>query len=676
MRLFNGTSDKEGEDIFILTLFVLSPLLARSYAYIMGEAVSGMSLFLFRGAASDIAVGLFVGGIVCVLPIRRNYFKMALWAIWAVMLSLDAAHVLVNRSHASIRFISLALDSTFIGGSVFALGNAVIIAVVMSTSALLAYMARRARLGLRPARALALSAVLAVICVIIPLDLRGPEWVQTSVLEANIRQLSGTSFHVIEGEMPERLAKRFRSIDISGTPIFKYPESQQNVLLFIMEGISYGAIESGDLPLLDALAKNNVLYPFFINSQKQTNRGLFALMCGDYPNFTTQEAKSDFYGTYGTPSPCLPENLARNGYHTVFMQGAPLGYMGKGLFSKAAGFREALGNQEFSNPLGRNQWGIDDLSLAREVFSKARALSEEGKPWFITALTSGTHHPYNVPGKKLPTSADAVAHLDSAVSELVSRLGSSGLLKNTLVLITSDEASISSSGVPYMPLIALVPQMDVSYEHPGIFAQVDMQLSINDYLALPLESLMGRSLFRLYDTGREVIFGNNYLNHIYILNSATSSLAMCSTVSLECLDRKSDSLLDSSSPLIKDLLDFVNYSDMTSDKLGSLPVLKLVETTYSGTRMILGDHKVHLSKGEELSFELELTAEAHVDVRVAIYGEKVLLNKSYAVDKGKPLEVAFSHIADKDSPKVISGMTVKTVPSTSYTIRKLVIRKK
>ena len=191
------------------------------------------------------------------------------------------------------------------------------------------------------------------------------------------------------------------------------------------------------------------------------------------------------------------------------MQSARLEYMRKDKFAQKVGFDEIIGNSHYKQALGRNKWGVDDRTLYHYAFEKIQELSEKNKRWFMTLLTTSTHHPFNVPGVFSPTHKQALKYADMAVAEFIASLRDAGLLDSTLVLITSDESSgQSSGGLEYelnrnrAPLIVLAQGITKESSHDNLFAQCDIQLSIADYLGIDTEGLIGRSIFREYGKGR------------------------------------------------------------------------------------------------------------------------------------------------------------------------------
>jgi hypothetical protein len=189
-----------------------------------------------------------------------------------------------------------------------------------------------------------------------------------------------------------------------------------------------------------------------------------------------------------------------------------------------------------------------------------KTLNAGQKPWFLTLLTVGTHHPYIVPrdyGSR--TFATAAAYLDEAFARFMKSLEQDRVLDNTLVLITSDE-SVGISGYRgaqrdragegiddltkklsdnWSFLIVIPPTRERS-RIDADFMHADLALSVLDYLGFAerAEEFAGRSVFREYDEKRPISFGNVYKLWLGTLDSSghlslcPEDFATCSTYEL------------------------------------------------------------------------------------------------------------------------------------------------
>jgi arylsulfatase A-like enzyme len=294
------------------------------------------------------------------------------------------------------------------------------------------------------------------------------------------------------------------------------------------------------MPRLDQIAESGLSWSTFINHQRQTNRGEYALLCGDYPNLAGGEPKmTELIGTGRLD--CLPAVLREFGYSTAYLQAAPMSYMMKDQFMPQAGFEMTAGDSYFENSYHRNQWGVDDLAFFEQSLENLEQLRREESPWFLTLLTVGTHHPFNAPQDfqsdyEHGSDGWAMDYLDRAVGFFIQELEDRGILTDTLVLITSDEsrekkphesdeASMLSQSWGF--LIALTPSGESGVvDEP--FMQLDVPISVLDYLDFsdPSSRLGGRSVFRTYAATRDLFWGNTYLDLVAGLSS-TGQLAFC-----------------------------------------------------------------------------------------------------------------------------------------------------
>lgn len=355
------------------------------------------------------------------------------------------------------------------------------------------------------------------------------DWVSGNPLYATINSFT----HQKHFEPSKSLAFEVSTVDQNQQIIARTPGVAKNVLVIVLEGIpgayisgvrDYFDLESGDqkqtdrffMPFLSDIAQRGQITPSFVTHNSQTMRGLYSILCGDYSKLRALTPKSiEYVALSASQRPaCLPQILRQSGYRTVYMQGAPLGFMGKDQFMPAAGFSDVYGKEYFQEESGKNGWGVSDSTLFDHALKKMKALQQDGGPWFLTLLTVGTHHPYDVsdeevqlyPNRKLA----AVAKLDRDVNRFMRAMEQSGFYNETLVVITSDE----SHYVPGHPYggnwglnIALAKDIPPRIKH-GEYGLIDTSASILDYLGKwrSPTHLLGRSVFREYEAEREILF--------------------------------------------------------------------------------------------------------------------------------------------------------------------------
>lgn len=329
-----------------------------------------------------------------------------------------------------------------------------------------------------------------------------------------------------EHDRPVPLPVELDRLDLSGKPLLSAGKAK-NVLLLVLEGIPglyypdiARAIGTEDkkttMPKLAAATRDAMVVPDFSVHSHQTIRGLYSMLSGDYSKLSWGTPKVfDLQSNPERVGECLPARLAVHGWSTHFLQAANLGFMSKDRVMPLIGFQHVHGNEWFSEPNPFPfEWGVVDEVFFRGAQRYIAGLQRKNQPWMLTLLTVGTHQPYGVPeaiAARYPSRKHAaVALLDKAVADFLTSLRRKGVLKDTLVIITSDESHgseladwISSWGLA----VVLAPEnRQLPRIKGGGYGLVDITGSVLDYFGLPASpSIVGRSIFREYDTPREMV---------------------------------------------------------------------------------------------------------------------------------------------------------------------------
>lgn len=336
-------------------------------------------------------------------------------------------------------------------------------------------------------------------------------------------------------EAPPRMAGLTQS-DLSGTPLLSAPGQARNLLVITLEGIPgayvrpnrealHSRFDEDIMPNLSRWAARGMNTPDYVLHTHQTIRGLYAMLCGDYDKLDNGTPKGvELLTQQERNQECLPAQLRQHGFATHFLQGAGLRFMAKDKIMPHIGFDATHGLEWFSNPNYLDfAWGKDDKAFFEGALDYVGQISKQDKPWMLTLLTVGTHQPYSAPQQYLDrydtSKQAAVAYLDDAVGEFLDALERKGILKDTLVVVTSDE----SHGIEDVRLasswgfnLTLAPeQAQLPRLKSGVYGHVDLSASLLDYFGLPIPAhLSGRSLFRDYASGREMMsFTNGKLRY-------------------------------------------------------------------------------------------------------------------------------------------------------------------
>jgi glycerophosphoryl diester phosphodiesterase len=396
------------------------------------------------------------------------------------------------------------------------------------------YLISLTRIGKKPPiklKYLALCMLALLLCIIL-LSPRGGQWPNSNLLwlsfTRSIARTGGVTDHGLASEINADIVDLpppgpENDIELFFNPP---PSSNRNVLFVVIDGIPGVYVKQVQewtgvkypvvMRNLSRIAERSLIVPNFIAHNRQTIRGLYSLLSGDYPKLSITTPK--IYEYVQLPRelrpPCLPEILASFGYTTVYLQAADLAFMSKNKFMPESGFQLVMGKEIFRYQHVPFGWGPDDKAFFEQAADFIENLDKTSKPWFVTLLNVGTHHPYAVPEEwesKFSSRKEAViAYLDEAVGQFFNRLEQSGILNDTLLLITSDE-SHGVTGQPYGNYWGLAVVCSPESYHivnPGTFGLIDIPYSVLDYLDLNevFHSFPHYSIFRKQSTERPILF--------------------------------------------------------------------------------------------------------------------------------------------------------------------------
>lgn len=331
--------------------------------------------------------------------------------------------------------------------------------------------------------------------------------------------------------------------------------ARPNILVIVIESLSHEQLQRGWLPNLQALVPRSFYYPNFIAPTAMTVNGLYALFCGDYPTFTFENDGTVINGSNSTvllnhglwgKRQCLPEVLNQNGYNTVFWEAAPLDFANKKEQLPKMGFMETKGGVQLQTDAWG--WGLDDAALLAKIEEKMGVLDavQPKKPWLLAMLTVGTHHPYDkVPADFMPSTERrerSYRYMDKVLGEFIGGLDEKAR-RNTLIVIAGDESGEQTNEYPLVNkflsrnrgfMMVLLPSGDQAIISQA-YSQIDMQISLLDYLGIDNAGSYGRSLFRDYQSFRPMVLENIIQRRVTFFPSPTERTT-CNTLDWRCSD--------------------------------------------------------------------------------------------------------------------------------------------
>ena len=544
----------------------------------------GLPLASARGFVGDVLFGGLIWLLVAALlrwanrdrpdstPARRRLPRwigralgLSLVMIYAAGVYGNFEHVLANDANVDPGNLKFLGDATFRAGSALTISHpGLLIGGLLVTFALglIAAVRRHPRPLAGPA-----VAILAGLLIMQWMPLHGATagWAQENPALGMLRMLGTGDARptvVSEGERA--------SADLSGVvvvqPLSKArPEIKKpNMLIIMLEGLSgmnlpvqakrHGVSVPGQMPTISALAEKNVSVTHFIAHQRQTDRGEYSLLCGDLPKLSRDTPRMSDFAVHGADMQCLPATLARNGYQTLYLQPAPMAFMMKDQFMDKAGFERSLGADFFARGYEKGGWGVDDRAFFEQSYNAIKAMDDKGEPWMATLMTVGTHHPFVVPSSFSKKKGEhgftrALRYTDRYLNAMIERMRSSGMLEDTIVVITSDESrgmTESYGGVTraisqnWGLMVMLLPDGQTAVIDDDIFGQEDMAVTLLDYAGLYTADadVGGRSMFRKYATPRAHAFANIFKRKAYLLEPATAEhplrLTSCKETFTDC----------------------------------------------------------------------------------------------------------------------------------------------
>ncbi len=330
----------------------------------------------------------------------------------------------------------------------------------------------------------------------------------------------------VQGLTIADLPQSLKTLDLDGKRLL--PEGRaKNVLIIILEGvpgISFADIrremhvadKSFQMDRLAASTSDGMLVPDFVDHSHQTIRGLYAIHCGDFSKFSYEMTKAmELQNNPDRAGECLPAQMSRQGWQSHYLQGAGLQFMNKERAMPTMGFQHVHGVEWFTERTETDFiWGTTDGDFFKGAKKYIDELQAAGQPWLLSLLTVATHQPFaatDEQAKKYGSRLNAtMALLDEAVATFIDGLRESGVLKDTLVIITSDESHGADGADWYTSWgfgIVLTPEQELLPRiKKGTYGLVDIEASVLDYFNLPMPpSIIGRSIFRDYSSSRDMV---------------------------------------------------------------------------------------------------------------------------------------------------------------------------
>ena len=323
-------------------------------------------------------------------------------------------------------------------------------------------------------------------------------------------------------------------------PVDSLPMQKKNVVVLIVEsfGREYiGALNKnlehgrykGYTPCIDSLIQQSITFSHSYCNGRKSIDGMPSVLSSIpmfvEPFFLTPSSMNHVSG--------IASLLAGEGYQTAFFHGAQRGSMGFQAFSRATGFQDYYGREDYDDDkrFGGDadfdgMWAIWDEPFLQYYATK---MSEMKEPFMTAVFTASSHHPYAIPEKYKDIYPEegiiihkCIRYTDMALGKFFATASKQPWFKNTIFVLTSDHTNLSDHAYYQTDLGGFCSPI-VIYE-PG---NIDRKPEIQDKIAQQIDilpTIMGilhypKPYFGfgidLLNTPAEDTWAVNYLNGIY-----------------------------------------------------------------------------------------------------------------------------------------------------------------
>ena len=316
--------------------------------------------------------------------------------------------------------------------------------------------------------------------------------------------------------------------------------SRKNVVILIVEsfGREYiGALNKtlengqyrGYTPYVDSLIAKSITFSHSYCNGRKSIDGMPSILSSIpmfvEPFFLTPASMNHVSG--------IASILAAEGYQTAFFHGAQRGSMGFQAFSRATGFQDYYGREDYDadTRFGGDEdfdgmWAIWDEPFLQYYATK---MSEMKEPFMTAVFTASSHHPYAIPEKyqsRYPEEGivihKCIRYTDMAIGKFFEKASREPWFNNTIFVLTSDHTNLSDHafyetdlGGFCSPIIIYEPGN--ADRNPMILDKIAQQI---DILPTVLGMLHYQKPFFAFgidvlNTPAEGTWAVNYLNGIY-----------------------------------------------------------------------------------------------------------------------------------------------------------------
>jgi hypothetical protein len=322
----------------------------------------------------------------------------------------------------------------------------------------------------------------------------------------------------------DKLAQADNEIIFSAGSFKSENKNMPDIIIFISESTradvipgffpreSLNAEQMAKMPAVQWLKEHGTIYRHAYTTTSHTTKALVGLLCGipPFPHTFLVEVVPD-----GIPVDCSPKILGRFGYQSLFISSATKNFEKREQLVSNMGFDDIFPKEVIDDgfePSG--YFGVDEMAIL-EPFTAWWSNRHQEKKRFAVLLTSMTHHPYQEPGRPVPTNlaSSRIGYLnnlgasDTLLGEIIDFLRASGDLDNTVIIFTGDHGEAfgehgiyQHDGVPFeegirVPLVVFDGRKQEKSENDSLRQHIDIFPTLMDKAGITYSGMLpGKSL--------------------------------------------------------------------------------------------------------------------------------------------------------------------------------------
>jgi arylsulfatase A-like enzyme len=252
----------------------------------------------------------------------------------------------------------------------------------------------------------------------------------------------------------------------------------------------------------------------------RSSNSMVAMLLSVYPKLDFRELTVQYPDLPGTS---LATMFRSRGYRTTFVTPSDMAWAGWRGFLEGHGFEDVLDYRDLACPEMLSSWGVEDRCMVDKIVDLIAGAGTQ--PFFVTAWTTQTHHPYEPSPGVLPLNLlreptpdewdlgrylNVVHETDRQLARVFEAVRRAGLEQDTLIVVTGDHGQ--AFGYPHegygqgqtvyeedvhVPLLVWYPRRyKAAARVPVVGSHVDLAPTIADLVGLPAAlEWQGRSLF-------------------------------------------------------------------------------------------------------------------------------------------------------------------------------------